>query len=120
MKALLIASILLVVSLLSTAPILAQGGDPCPQHDATVQALRECVVHAAAEGHITNAGVTQSLLAKLDAAQAALDRGQSNVALNQLGAFIAEVEAQAGEHIAAEHAAHMEDHAQQVIQALSQ
>lgn len=120
MKSLLIAGVLLGMSLLSTAPVLAQGGDACPQHDATVQALRECVMHAAAEGHITNAGVTQSLLAKLDAAQAALDRGQSNVALNQLRAFIREVQAQSGKYILAEHAAHLVEHAQQVIQVLSQ
>ena len=87
-------------------------------HDGTVQALRECVEHAAAEGHIDNPGITRSLLAKLDAAEAAIDRGQSSAAINKLEAFIREVEAQAGKHIVAEHAQHLVEHAELVIQAL--
>ena len=85
---------------------------------ATIQALHHCVMHAYEMGHIDNVGVTQSLLAKLDAAQAAVDRGQPAVAVNLLQAFVQEVRAQAGQHIQAEHAAHMIMHAQQVIAAL--
>ncbi len=62
--------------------------------------------------------MTNSLLAKLDAAQAAEDRGQTGTAINLLGAFIHEVQAQAGKHIEATHAEHMVMHAQMVIQAL--
>ena len=43
-------------------------------------------------------------MAKLDAAQAAFDRGQTHVAVNLLNAFINEVNAQSGKHIAADHA----------------
>jgi len=63
--------------------------------------------------------VANSLLAKLDAAQAAVDRGQTSVAINKLQAFINEVQAQAGKHIDSMHAQHMVMHAQLVIQALS-
>jgi hypothetical protein len=62
--------------------------------------------------------VTQSRLAKLDATQAAVDRHQPDVAVKVLGACIHEVEAQAGEHIEAEHAQHLVEHAQLVIQTL--
>ncbi len=84
----------------------------------TIQSLHHCVQHAYDMGHIDNAGVAHSLLAKLDAAQAALDRSQPLVAVNKLQAFINEVNAQSGRHIAAEHAAHMVMHAQHVIAAL--
>ena len=46
----------------------------------TIQALRDCVQHAVDQGLIDNAGVATSLFAKLDAAQAAQDRGQPTVA----------------------------------------
>ena len=84
----------------------------------TIESLHHCVMHAYDMGHITNKGVSASLLTKLDAAQAALDRGQSGVAANLLHAFINEVNAQAGKSIAAEHAGHLVDHAQNVIKAL--
>ncbi len=58
------------------------------------------------------------MLAKLHAAQAAEDRGQTATAVNLLGAFINEVQAQAGKYIAQPHAQHMIMHAQMVIQAL--
>lgn len=86
--------------------------------DATVAALRTCVEHAVATGAITNRGIATSLLAKLTAAQAALDRGQPTTAERLLGAFIREVQRQAGRHIEAEHARHMVEHARLVIAAL--
>jgi hypothetical protein len=89
-------------------------------HEPTVQSLHDCVVHAAEAGYIDNLGVTQSLLAKLDAAQTALDRGQTDVAVNNVQAFIAIVGAQAEKHIVVEHAAHMVEHANHVITALGQ
>jgi hypothetical protein len=108
---------LVVLSLIIAASVLAYA---CPHDTATVQALRECVTHAASEGHIDTAGITKSLLAKLDAAQAAVDRDQRSVAINHLEAFIHDVKAQAGKHIDAEHAAHLVEHATGVIQALSE
>jgi hypothetical protein len=114
-----IAVILVLASLLLATPVLASDEHGCA-HDPTVQSLRDCVVHAAHAGHIDNQGITRSLLAKLDAAQAALDRGQPAVAVNNLNAFVRAVQAQAGKHIAAEHAAHLVMHAQEVIDALGQ
>lgn len=92
------------------------------EHDcgdmSTVMSLHHCVHHAIEMGHISNAGVGNSLLAKTDAAQAAVDRRQPAVAVRILGAFINQVEAQAGVHIDAEHAGHMITHAEMVIDAL--
>ena len=98
------------------APTQASG--ECEHHAATIESLRDCVEHASMMGHIDNTGVANSLLAKLSAAQAAVDRGQPGVAVNILEALISEVQAQSGEHIDAEHAEHMEMHAEHVIDAL--
>ncbi len=90
--------------------------------EPTVASLRACVQHAAEMGMIDNAGVATSLLAKLDAAQAALDRDGPNAhgtAVNLLEAFVNEVEAQAGKHVDAAHAEHMVMHARKVIDALA-
>jgi predicted negative regulator of RcsB-dependent stress response len=76
------------------------------------------VYHALEAGHIDSQGIARSLLAKLDAAQAALDQGQTSTALNQLNAVIREVEAQSAKHINAEHAGHLVEHAQNVVGAL--
>lgn len=118
MKTIVAALILVVLSLTAVAPMHAQE-EMCPHSAPTLTDLRACVVHAAEIGHIDNAGVAHSLLAKLDAAQAAVERGQNAVAIHQLEAFIHEVEAQSGKHIDAEHAAHMIDHARMVIDALN-
>lgn len=113
--------VLLLVVISLAFPTLAFASDEhgCV-HESTVQSLHHCVVHAAEAGHIDNPGVTKSLLAKLDAAQAALDRVQEDVAVNILQAFIQNVEAQAGKHIVAEHAEHLVMHATEVIIALSE
>lgn len=116
-KSLYILFVLVVVSLLSVTPVLAS--EACPHPEPTIQALHACVTDAIAMGHIDNRGVANSLLAKLDSAQAALDRGQTQVAAANLHAFIQEVKAQTGKHIAAEHAEHMVMHAQAVIDNLS-
>jgi hypothetical protein len=108
----------IVLTLMAAAQAMAQEGAACAHDDATVEALRECVVHAIAQGHISNAGVAQGLLAKLDAAQDAVDRGQDDVAVNILMAFIDQVEAQAGKSILEPHASHLVEHAQSVIDAL--
>jgi hypothetical protein len=104
-------------NLLTTGTARAQTADDCAL-TPTIASLTTCVEHAASQGIIDNQGVTKSLLAKLGAAQAAFDRGQTSVAINDLQAFIHEVQAQAGKHIVQEHAQHMVMHAQLVIQAL--
>lgn len=105
------------VSLLALGTARAQTSDECV-HAPTISSLRTCVQLAADAGFIDNQGVTNSLLAKLDAAQAALDRSQAGTAINLLNAFIHEVQAQAGKHIEQMHAEHLVMHAQIVIQAL--
>ena len=104
-------------SLLTPSMARAQTTDQCPL-TPTIASLTACVEHAATEGLINNQGVTNSLLAKLDAAQAAQARGQTGTAINLLEAFIHEVQAQAGKHIDQTHAQHMVMHAQMVITAL--
>jgi hypothetical protein len=105
-------------NLLSPGSARAQTTDDCVLTPPTIASLTTCVEHCASQGLIDNQGVTNSLLAELDAAQAALDRGQTSVAINDLQAFIYEVQAQAGKHIDSMHAQHMVMHAQLVIQAL--
>lgn len=104
--------------LLTPGMARAQTTDECVGAP-TIESLQMCVEHAASQGFINNQGVTNSLLAKLDAAQAAQDSGQMKTAINLLGAFIHEVQAQAGKHIDQTHAQHMVMHAQMVIQALN-
>ena len=116
-QALLMFVSLVGVGLLAPGTARAQTSDDCV-HAPTISSLRTCVQHAADQGFIDNQGVTNSLLAKLDAAQAAQDRGQTSLAINQLDAFIHEVQAQAGKHIDPMHAQHLVMHAQMVIQAL--
>jgi hypothetical protein len=104
-------------NLLTPRTVRAQTTDDCAL-TPTIASLATCVEHATSQGIITSQGVANSLLAKLDAAQTALDRGQTSAAINNLQAFIHEVQAQAGKHIDAMHAQHMVMHAQLVIQAL--
>jgi hypothetical protein len=118
MRFLLVTLALIALGLAAPVPARAQEMDDCP-HAPTIASLRTCVQHAADHGHIDNQGITRSLLAKLDAAQAALDREQAAVAIKGLEAFVRELDAQAGKHIGAEHAAHLRMHAQDVIAALS-
>ncbi len=104
-------------SLLTAGIARAQATGEC-MHAPTINSLEACVEQAANQGIINNQGVANSLLAKLDAAQAAVDRGQTSVAISKLEAFINEVQAQAGKHIEQEHARHLVEHAQVVIEAL--
>ena len=118
MKKLLPTLSIVAVLLLLAAPAFAADDHACDHSGATIESLQHCVMHAYEMGHITNDGVRDSLLAKLDAAQAAFDQGQTGVAINQLRAFINEVNAQAGKAILAEHAGHLVEHSQNVITAL--
>lgn len=121
MKRTILVVLITILVISFAAPALAQGTDhDCPHgSNATVADLRACVEHAVAMGHIDNQGIARSLFAKLDAAQAAHDRGQPTVAINVLQALINAIGAQSGHHIDAQHAAHMIEHTQSVIEALS-
>ena len=105
------------VDLLAPGTARAQTSDDCV-HAPTISSLRTCVQHAADQGFIDNQGITNSLLAKLDAAQTAQDRGQTGAAIKLLNSFIHVVQAQADKHIEQEHAQHLVMHAQLVIQAI--
>jgi hypothetical protein len=67
---------LVIVSLVGARPALADMGMQCTNDMSTVESLQMCVQHAYEQGHIDNRGVARSLFAKLDTAQAAVDRGQ--------------------------------------------
>ncbi len=116
-KVLFIVLVLAALSVVAVGP--AQAQDMGCSHDmATIASLRECVVHAYLMGHIDNAGVEASLLAKINAAQAAYDRGDTATAVRLLEAFISQVEAQGGVHIMPPHDQHLIEHAQMVIATL--
>ena len=111
------SALIAMLILLWSAPARAQ--DVCPGDMApTIAALQDCVAHALSIGHIDNAGIANSLLQKLDAAQRAQNRGETGVAISLLHAFIFEVHALAGTHIDSAHASHMVEHAEEVIAAL--
>ena len=118
MRLLIIALTLAACALPVARPLRAQPAEHC-SHEPTVSSLRACVQHAVDHGLLTDTGVAVSLLAKLDVAEAALGRGQPKVAVAVLDAFIRELGALAEVHLAAEHAAHLEMHARQVIAALT-
>jgi hypothetical protein len=111
-----LALVWLALSLSFVSRAHASDGMDC-DHD-TVESLYHCVQHAADMGHISNAGVANSLLVKVAAADDALARQRTNSAIRMLGAFINEVEAQAGIHVDAMHAEHMIMHAEVIIDGL--
>lgn len=119
MKKIFSVLVIVVALLTMAAPAFANEEHTCDHGATTIESLHHCVMHAFDMGHIVKAGVSDSLLAKLDAAQAALDRGQPGAALDLLRAFINGVSAQAGKSIAADHAAHLVEHAQNVIAVLA-
>jgi len=119
MKIFLTAAIAIVLSLAVVGPVAAQEMSMCP-HGETIASLQACVEHAREQGHIDNQGVTRSLVAKLGAADAALERDQPAVAVNILEAFVRQLEAQDGKHVVSPHAGHLEMHAQSVIEALTE
>ncbi len=75
------------------------GVKPTVVRVATIQSTRQDVTLSYNVGWITNAGIVKSLLAKLDAAESSINRGQKKTAANQLNAFINEVKAQTTFHI---------------------
>ena len=67
------------------------------------------------EGKIDNRGIANSLSVKCAQAQKSLDKGKNDTAINQLQAFINEVQAQSGQHITADAASLLIADAQWVI-----
>jgi FIMAH domain len=115
-------SLLLVIvflSLVGVRPAMADMGMQCTEDMTTVASLRMCVQHAYDQGFIYNKGVAKSLLTQLDNAQAAVDAGQTGVAISMLQTFIVQVESLAGVQIDPDHAQHMVHHAEMVIEALA-
>ncbi len=118
MKKTLLVVLVAIFALALVAPAFANEEHACAHDGTTIESLHHCVEHAAEMGHITKPGVANALMAKLDSAQAAYDRGNTNAASNILNAFINQVNAQTGKSIDAEHAAHLVDHAWNVLNAL--
>ena len=118
MKRWLLILMVIALSLLTVSPALAQEDMGCTHADPTIAALRDCVVHAREMGHIDSDQIAQSLLKKLDQAQASLKSGKVSNAIGKLGGFIEQVQEQAGNHIDPMHAEHLIEHAQMVIAAL--
>ncbi len=108
---------MLVTVAVSTQTARAASMDTCV-HAPTIASLHDCVEIMAAQGIITDQGIATSLLAKLNAAQAALNRGQLDVAANIVEAFTQEVGAQTDMHILQPDADHLILHAELVIQNL--
>ena len=119
MRSLVVALLVGVLALTVAAPALAADMVGCDHPmEPTLESLHHCVMHAAEQGIVDNSGVATSLLSKVGAAQLAYDRGQSAAAAKIVQAFILELQAQSGKHIAPDHAQHMTDHAVMVIEAL--
>ena len=81
-----VVALMLLMTLVLPATAAAQATDDCPM-TPTLGALSACVQHAVDMGHITKKGVARSLLAELQTAQTALDRGQPRVAIALLRVF---------------------------------
>ena len=79
----------------TTAPYNAEGRIG----DVTFASLRSLVLDLAASGEISNGGITHSLLAKVNNAEAANESGQVNAALNLLEAFRNQLDAQRGKNV---------------------
>ncbi len=81
----------------------------------TPESIKDDVTQFLAAGKIKNAGLANSLLAKLNAAANARERGQCHVAAHLYEAFIHELEAQSGKGVDATAAAIMIADAQYLI-----
>jgi 2',3'-cyclic-nucleotide 2'-phosphodiesterase (5'-nucleotidase family) len=69
---------------------------------ATTESLLSGVTRFYSEGKIDNQGIANSLTKKVENAQKSLEKGKPDTAINQLNAFINEVQAQSGKHITTE------------------
>jgi 2',3'-cyclic-nucleotide 2'-phosphodiesterase (5'-nucleotidase family) len=70
--------------------------------ETTFESLIADLIGFFEDGEISNQGVFNSLLAKLEGAQASLDKGNATAAANKLDAFINELMAQSGKKVSAE------------------
>ncbi len=67
---------------------------------ASIASMEDLVGRFVSTGLIANRGLAKSLTAKLRAAEASQSRGDQAAAANELGAFVNEVNAQAGKGVA--------------------
>ncbi len=109
-----------VAVLLTAAPALA--ADPCTM-DATSMAptpdaLIAHISHARSMGHIDNDGLAQALTSQVTAAKAAANSGNKALAVSILRSTLQTIQAQAGQHIAADCAPHLADQTKAVMAAL--
>jgi len=65
----------------------------------TPPGIATIIANLLASGCIDNPGIANALTGKLSAAQAAINGGQIQTAINTLGAFQSQVQAQSGQHI---------------------
>ena len=65
----------------------------------TFESTAQDIADGLAADEIDNSGIANALLAKLEAAMEATERGQPATAIEILEAFAHEVEAQAGQHL---------------------
>ena len=85
--------------------------------EATLESLMADLAVFYEEGEITNHGVYNSLLKKLESAQAALaKKGKAKAATNAINAFINAVKAQSGNHITTEAAEAIIDDAEWILE----
>jgi hypothetical protein len=115
MNIFVLMALITVLTIAYISPALAQNEMECPP---TIEGLSECITHHYSEDSISNQGTYNSLLAKVDAAQAARDRGQIDTSVNILNALIKEVSAQSSKKITPEVASHIIHHTQMVIEEL--
>jgi hypothetical protein len=85
---------------------------------ATPDSLAAGVKRLFEEGKIDNVGVYNSLISKLNAVLSALDKSKTSLAIQNLQAFVNEVNAQSGKHITAEAAMLLVTDAQWIIEQL--
>lgn len=105
------------LGLTMVSPVAAQDTDAC-SHEPTVAALHACVTHAAAHGHIDNAGVARALHAQLEAADIAIATGNNVAAVGALNAFVNTLAAQSGKHVDELVATHLSSHVAPIVGAL--
>ncbi len=86
--------------------------------DSSVMSLHACVERVARERHVDDRNLADTLLAMVDATQAALDRGKTSAALIVLGAFTHALDEQTGRHVEPECGEYLRQHADHVIRAL--
>ena len=112
MKAPVLLSIITAACLSLTAPATALQ-EHCPEmHEDPLGTLDDCLAHH--QDELAYSGVFRSLLMKTVAAQEAAARGENEVAILILAAFIHEAEALIGIQISGE-ATHVVDHAEMAI-----